>query len=168
MKDVSSCMKLKAEQEKDPEIQDWIRREDKSRVRLKQGLICRIWTPRDSPKTTVEQIVLPKRYRDQVIKLAHDLPLAGHLGREKTTQRILRCFYWPTLFQDVKQYCQSCTECQLYGGRKGRAPLVPLLIIGDPFRRIAMDVVGPLPRTRRGNRFILVVSDYATCYPEGV
>ena len=110
--------------------------------------------------------VLLKRYRDQVIKLAHDLPLAGHLGREKTTQQILRCFYWPTLFQDVKQYCQSCTECQLYGGRKGRAPLVPLPIIGDPFRQIAMDVVGPLPRTRRGNRFILVVSDYATRYPE--
>ena len=31
-----------------------------------------------------------------------------------------------------------------------------------------MDIVGPLPRTRRGNRFILVVSDYATRYPEAV
>ena len=31
-----------------------------------------------------------------------------------------------------------------------------------------MDIVGPLPRTGRGNRFILVVSDYATRYPEAV
>ena len=31
-----------------------------------------------------------------------------------------------------------------------------------------MDVVGPLPRTSRGNRFILVVSDYATRYPEAI
>lgn len=49
-----------------------------------------------------------------------------------------------------------------------RAPLIPLPIIGEPFQRIAMDVVGPLPRTNKGNRFILVISDYATRYPEAI
>ena len=29
-----------------------------------------------------------------------------------------------------------------------------------------MDVVGPLPKTRKGNQYILVVCDYATRYPE--
>ena len=29
-----------------------------------------------------------------------------------------------------------------------------------------MDVVGPLPRTRRGHQYILVLCDYATRYPE--
>ena len=46
--------------------------------------------------------------------------------------------------------------------------MIPLPVIGEPFRRIAIDIVGPLPRTRRGNGFILVVSDYATHYPEAV
>ena len=31
-----------------------------------------------------------------------------------------------------------------------------------------MDIVGPLPRTQRGNHFILVISDYATQYPEAI
>lgn len=31
-----------------------------------------------------------------------------------------------------------------------------------------MDVVGPLPRSRSGNRYVLVLSDYATRYPEAV
>ena len=31
-----------------------------------------------------------------------------------------------------------------------------------------MDIVGPLQRTSSGKRFILVVCDYATCYPEAV
>jgi transposase InsO family protein len=31
-----------------------------------------------------------------------------------------------------------------------------------------MDIVGPLPRTASGKRFILVVCDYATRYPEAV
>ncbi len=53
--------------------------------------------------------------------------------------------------------------------RKGvQAPLVPLPIISQPFSRIAMDIVGPLPRTRRGNRYVLVVCDYATRYPEAI
>ena len=38
----------------------------------------------------------------------------------------------------------------------------------EPFRRVAMDIVGPLPRTKSGNRYILVMSDYATRYPEAV
>ena len=39
-------------------------------------------------------------------------------------------------------------------------------VIGEPFERIAMDVVGPLPQTARGKQYVLVVSDFATRYPE--
>ena len=49
-----------------------------------------------------------------------------------------------------------------------KVPLIPLPVVGEPFQRIAMDIVGPLPRTSRGNRFILVLSDYATRYPEAL
>ena len=40
--------------------------------------------------------------------------------------------------------------------------------MGILFERMAMDIVGPLPRSRSGNRYILVVCDYATQYPEAV
>ena len=49
-----------------------------------------------------------------------------------------------------------------------RAPLVLLPIIETPFERIAMDIVGPLPKSQVGNRFVLVICDYATHYPEAV
>ena len=49
-----------------------------------------------------------------------------------------------------------------------RAPLIPLPVISQPFERIAMDIVGPLTRSSRGNRFVLIVCDYATRYPEAV
>ena len=48
------------------------------------------------------------------------------------------------------------------------SPMVPLPIISEPFRRMAMDIVGPLPRSRSGNRFVLVLCDYATRYLEAV
>lgn len=35
-----------------------------------------------------------------------------------------------------------------------------------PFSRIAMDIVGPIERSSAGHKYILVVCDYATKYPE--
>ena len=44
-----------------------------------------------------------------------------------------------------------------------RAPLIPMLIVEEPFDRIAIDVVGPLPQSESG---IVVCSDYLTHWPE--
>lgn len=37
---------------------------------------------------------------------------------------------------------------------------------GGLIQRIAMDIVGPLPRTIRNNRYLLVVIEYYTRWPE--
>ena len=46
--------------------------------------------------------------------------------------------------------------------------MMPLAVIAEPFHRIVTDIVGPLPRSRSGNRYELVVCDYATRYWEAV
>ena len=46
--------------------------------------------------------------------------------------------------------------------------MVPLPVVNVPFSRVAMDLVGSLPRSRLGNRYVLVLCDYATRYPEAV
>ena len=46
--------------------------------------------------------------------------------------------------------------------------MIPLPVMEEPFQRIAMDIVGPLPRSQSGNQYVLVVCDYATRYPEVV
>ena len=159
---------LPRKQQEDEEIQHWRAGEDPSRVTVKDGVLFCVWRPWNSEQT-YEQIVLPTSYRDRVLKLAHSVLTAGHLGREKTAQRILRRFFWPTLFKDVKTHCQQCPECQLASCQgRNRAPLMPLPIIEEPFSRIAMDIVGPLPKTKQGHRYILVVCDYATRYLEAI
>ena len=134
------------------------------------GLLHRQWTPRGGHDLeTVSQLVIPTPFRKAVLTLAHKIPLAGHLGWKKTAARVMQRFYWPTLFHDVKQLCKTCPECQKTAAhRKLRAPLIPLPIMEEPFRRIAMDIVGPLPRSRSGNRYILVICDYVTRYPEAI
>ncbi len=45
---------------------------------------------------------------------------------------------------------------------------MPLPTITEPFRILAMDIVGPLRKTKRGHKFILTVMDFATRYPEAI
>ena len=49
-----------------------------------------------------------------------------------------------------------------------RTPLVPFPVIEEPFQRIAMDIIGPLPKSCAGYKYILVICDYTTRYPEAV
>jgi len=113
------------------------------------------------------QLVVPKAARQTVLALGHSIPWAGHLGKHKTTARIHRYFHWPGLRKDVAQFCRSCPQCQqTTTKRPTRAPLQPLPVINTPFERLGMDVVGPVERSKSGNRFMLVVTDYATKYPE--
>lgn len=144
---------------------------------VKDGLLYRMWRPSQSSETdestlndfAQEQLVLPRECRSQVIALAHDIPLAGHLGREKTLSRLRQRFYWPGLYTDVDHHCATCSECQKTARSiHQRVPLISIPVIEEPFRFIAMDVIGPLERTEKGNRYILTVVDYATRYPEAV
>lgn len=118
----------------------------------------------------VDQLVLPVQCRAGVLKLAHDIPASGHLGRKKTMRRIQQRFFWPGISRDVAVYYQCCPACQKSAGRKARdrAQMVPVPVVDEPFKRIAMDIVGPLNCSHSGNRYILVVCDYATRYPEAV
>ena len=137
----------------------------------RNGLLLRRWMPvvESEEDQVVEQLVLPQACRVTVMKLAHNIPMAGHLGKTKTVSRILQRFYWPSLHCDVAKFCRGCGECQKSPNRRApKAPLIPLPIMPTPFDRIVMDIVGLLPRSRSGNRFILVLCDYGTRYPEAV
>ncbi len=69
----------------------------------------------------------------------------------------------------MKRFCQACPDCQRTSPRHPPpSPLIPLPIIGVPFERIGMDLVGPLPKSARGHEHILVIMDYATRYPEAL
>ena len=120
---------------------------------------------------TKKKLIIPEKLKYKVIEMAHDFKMSGHLGIKKTQSRIAAVFYWPRLQEDVKQYCKSCCICQRTI-QKGKLPLAPLgkmPIIDEPFRRIAIDIIGPLtPKSEDGHRYILTIIDYATRYPEAV
>ena len=102
-----------------------------------------------------------------VIQSLHNGVGGGHLGLTKTLAKIEDRFFWPEMRGDVEDWCQQCPNC---ASRKSptqnhRAPLIPSYV-GCPMECIALDLLGPLPTTRHGNKHILVVCDYFTRWTE--
>ncbi|XP_061837515.1 uncharacterized protein [Nerophis lumbriciformis] len=121
---------------------------------IKNGLLYRgvLTKGRD----IIEQLLVPKSYISRVLYLAHTHQLGAHLGVQKTYDRIITRFYWPGVKRAIEDFCKGCPECQKNAPRPTyRNPLVPLPIISTPFSRLAMDIVGPLPKSARGHRYIL-------------
>ena len=101
------------------------------------------------------QLVVPMRYRNVVLKLAHESILAGHMSTARTISRVLSEFFLPGVQSDTKRFCKSCDICQktVPKGRIGKVPLGKMPLIDEPFRRVAVNIIGPLsPVTDRGNR----------------
>ncbi|CAM4689811.1 unnamed protein product, partial [Lepidochelys olivacea] len=180
----SPAAEFQAELRKDPSLRKLrdladlsvgrtMRRGCQERFLWEKGFLYREWAPtREVESCGIRrQLGVPQKYRHRLLYLAHDIPLAGHQGIRRTRQRLLQNFYWPGVFTTVRQYCRSCDPCQRVGKAwdKGKAALRPLPIIEEPFQKVAMDIVGPLSRTTRsGKKYILVVVDFATRYPEAV
>ena len=117
------------------------------------------------------QLVIPKELRRQVMSVNHESAFSGHLGAKKTEVRILPNFFWPGLRQDVIRFCRSCDLCQriVKRGSIKKVPLGTMPLIDSPFKRVAVDIVGPIaPPSEAGHRYILTLVDYATRYPEAV
>ena len=142
---------------------------------LVNDVLVRKWRPPEVPANdewkVLYQIVVPRPYQENLLSLAHDIPMAGHLGVSKTYHRLLNHFFWPGIKTSVINYVKSCHECQMKGKPNQvipKAPLVPIPAFDEPFSKIIVDVVGPLPKTKAGNQFLLTIMCSSTRFPEAI
>ena len=115
----------------------------------------------------ISKIIVPRHLRQDLLIKYHEGIGGGHLGFEKTYIKLKERFYWPRMKIEAKLTCANCIRC---GARKitthALKGTLSQMAAGFPFERIAMDIVGPLPKTSRNNRYLLVVIDYYTRWPE--
>src|SRR5436305_984928 len=109
--------------------------------------------------------VLKEDETDAILFMTHNHETGGHFGVDTTYNKIADRYYWKGMYDDIKKYVKNCDTCQRRGQKGGKSYLNPIEV-GEPFERIGIDFVGPLERTKRRNRYILVVTDYLTKWPE--
>ena len=128
-----------------------------------------VHTTIDSLGDSCQRVVVPSGRRNNVLELAHSNPVAGHFGYKRTYARISLHFIWPRVWLDVKSFVKSCGGCQ-HAARNtnAKAPLQPLPCVSEPFEKVTFDLVGPLPRTCSGFKYILTMMCLFTKYPEAI
>ena len=110
--------------------------------------------------STLKVPFLPPAGRREVMRALHDLPMSGHLGYNKTYEKMRSQFYWKGMGVDIKDFVRTCASCQ---SRKPPQPKrsgeMQLFSATRPFEVVGVDLLGPLTRTTSGNKHIVVIVD---------
>jgi hypothetical protein len=119
------------------------------------------------PESGDLRVVVPREFVPKILSLLHDLPLAGHPGRDRTLEKVKEKFLWFGVRSDVERWVQGCKLCaqNKKGGRLAHGEMRNYHA-GAPMQRVHLDFMGPLPRTASGNEVILVMVDQFTKWCE--
>jgi hypothetical protein len=102
---------------------------------------------------------------EPVLYMMHTHPTAGHFSVEIMFNKIRNRYFWPKMYEDIREYIKTCDACQRRGKASDNQRLHPIPVY-TPFYQIGIDFVGPLPQTNLGNKYIIVAMDYLTKWPE--
>jgi len=95
-----------------------------------------------------------------MVRMHKDL---GHSGEKRTLTEICKRYFWHNRTEDVKTVVKVCQQCQMVrrmGSIRSEDEELKSIPICDLFHRVVMDIAGPLPETRSGNKYILVAIDH--------
>lgn len=115
-------------------------------------------------KTGIKRVILREQVESILYNLHQDMS-GAHLGIDAVFEKVRERYYWPQMFEDVRNYINTCDSCQRRGSAERREPLTPIKVQGL-FYKVGIDIKGPLPITEDGNRYIIVAMDYFSKWPE--
>ena len=133
---------------------------------LRDDVLHLQWLGNDARPSAL-RLLVPRSLQPEVLKACHDTLFAAHMGVRRTVDQVKRRFHWPGLRKDVKLHIRCCKVCNAnkMPYRRFRAALANFRV-GAPLDRIGVDLMGPLPVTDQGNRYLLVIVDYFTRWAE--
>jgi hypothetical protein len=77
---------------------------------VRDGVLERHWESAGG-RTKTAQIILPRSKVKEVLTELHGGPSGGHLGVNKTMDKIRQRYYWLHSMSDVERWCQQCDTC---------------------------------------------------------
>lgn len=105
------------------------------------------------------KMIPPPEHRNQIIEEEHNLNF--HQGVQRTLARLQLRYYWPHMASDTRKIIYRCQIC-----KESKPPTVATIpemgkqkIADHPWQIVAMDYIGPLPKSRAGFSYLLVVQD---------
>lgn len=108
------------------------------------------------------RLFVPDDLIPNLLEIHHNAPTAGHLGVEKTFERLSRLYYWPKMYKTVKNFVKNCSLCKTCKAPSytTRPPMGSFHTPELPWQRIFVDFLGPYPRSKRGYCYVMVILDH--------
>jgi len=109
---------------------------------------------------------LTKEEKQKIFQEMHDKPIGGHLGMNRTYDRLKLFTTWPGMKQELEEYIRQCEICQKNKITQNKTKM-PMKITTTPevvWEKCALDIVGPLNQTLDGNRYVLTFQDELSKY----
>jgi transposase InsO family protein len=108
---------------------------------------------------------IPESLRHDFLVLQHTHAFALHQGSERMWKQCRERYYWPKMRRDIDDFVKRCHTCQLVrDGRDKKAGVYLQFPAYEPWEIVHMDLVGPLPTTASGNRYLLTCMDRFSHY----
>jgi len=115
------------------------------------------------------RVVIPASLIYTVLTCYHELPFTAHQGVSRTVEFISKKYLWEMLRNDVSEYIKRCDACaKRKTGHRVVAPLGDALVAHEFLDVVSLDIVGPLPVTERGNKYLLTFIDHFTRFCEAI
>ena len=132
------------------------------RIIVKDGRLFRVWWTNEGVPESL-QLIPPRSYRQEIVRIAHAGYGGGHLGVKKTKAKVQRRAYWSGWASDVEVYLRECQECaQYFRGKVRRQGEMQHTPVGLPWEKIAIDICGPFPKSKEGMMYIFSIIDCFT------
>ena len=112
--------------------------------------------------------IINEEQKDRIFQSCHADQLSGHFVRDKTREKIWSRFFWSGIYDEVTNRIASCDTCQRAQKHfnKKHSELHSIPVKPVVWSRIGIDLIGPLTERPRGNRYIIICSDYFSTWPE--
>jgi transposase InsO family protein len=114
-----------------------------------------------------EQVEVPMTLRKVVLYACHNGWGGGHQSANKTYEMLRARFHWPEMWSDAHYWALACPSCQRKGRKHGMTPgQLQSMLTTEPFYQLGIDLVGPLQKTKKGNVYLAVFTEYHTRWAE--
>jgi len=133
------------------------------------GLLYNIDVPSTrslAPSRTHLRLCLPSTYRNKFVSYVHSNILSGHAGISHTYDKLRTHVWWHKMMQTIMYVLSQCPVCLRTKQEQKITPNHPTMIPTYPWQMVSVDIVGPLPITSGGNKYILTMQDCYSKYAE--
>jgi hypothetical protein len=111
-------------------------------------------------------MIASKEKQQKILQEMYECPIGGHQAVQHTYDRLKLYVTWPGMFHDVEEYITNCNVCQKnkFTGPYIKAPFQETDTQFNPWDKLYLDIVGPLPMTEEGHKYVLTCQDNLSKY----